>query len=178
MSLTLRELGINEETAFGYSGASSHQSAKLEKLLMHLVINTPASQSHLGKKFCDYSKLNSNTTNNFLDQIFKGLKVQNAVYLFTSYTEKTKFKNDLHPVVLARKAELICLRCDNGTKVSLYMAVRNAIAHGNILEHNGFYILYSVSDSRNEFDSNLTFFLRIRKLENIKTFLTVLEQYQ
>lgn len=178
LSLTLRELGINEETAFGYSGASSHQSAKLEKLLMHLVINTPTSQSHLGKKFCDYSKVNSNTTNNFLDQIFKGLKVQNAVYLFTSYTEKTKFKNDLHPVVLARKAELICLRCDNGTKVSLYMAVRNAIAHGNILEHNGFYILYSVSDSRNEFDSNLTFFLRIRKLENIKTFLTVLEQYQ
>lgn len=51
LSLTLRELGINEETAFGYSGASSHQSAKLEKLLMHLVINTPQVRVTLARNF-------------------------------------------------------------------------------------------------------------------------------
>ena len=57
------------------------------------------------------------------------------------------------------------------------MGVRNAIAHGNIIHDGKYYVLYSVSDDKKEFDSEVTFFLRIDKLSKLGVFRRVLESY-
>ena len=170
--LTLRDLGIDENTVFGLK----HNKYDY-RLLASLVLFTPTNQSHLGVKFASYSKINNNTMNNFLKGVFSGLGVKN-VYLFSSYTEKTKKKNDLRGAILNDKETMICLRCDNGVLNSLFMAIRNSLAHGNIIEEDGFLELYSISDDKKEFDSAITFFLRIKQQSKLRAFFQTLNAYE
>lgn len=172
LSLSLRDLGIDENTSYGLnSNRYDHD------LMMFLVMFTPTKQSHLGKKFAGYSKLNNSTLDRFLKSIFSGLGVK-SVYLFNSFTEKGKKKNDLRNLVLSDKDTMICLRCDNGARDALFMSIRNSIAHGNIIEKDGFLVFYSISDDKNEYDSTVTFFLRIRQTSKLRAFKKALEAYE
>lgn len=170
--LSLRDLGIDENTSYGLNSSRYDHD-----LLMFLVMFTPTKQSHLGKKFAGYSKLNNSTLDSFLKSVFSGLGVK-SVYLFNTFTEKGKMKNDLRNLVLNDKDTMICLRCDNGARDSLFMSIRNSIAHGNIIEKDGFLVFYSISDDKNEYDSTVTFYLRIRQTSKLRAFKKVLEAYE
>ncbi len=172
LSLSLRDLGIDENTSYGLNSNRYDLD-----LLMFLVMFTPTNQSHLGKKFASYSKLNKSTLDRFLKTVFSGLGVK-SVYLFNSFTEKGNKKNDLRNQVLNDKDTMICLRCENGARDSLFMSIRNSIAHGNIIEKDGFLVFYSISDDKNEYDSAVTFFLKIRKTTKLQAFKKALEAYE
>ena len=174
LSITLRDLGIDETAPYGLGDAK-----KYKDLFVELTTFSPTSQSHLGVKFDSYSKLNSRNLNSFLAQVFSGLKVK-KVYLYETFSVKKEKPNrvDLFQEVSTDKGAMICLRCCNSVKQSLYMSVRNAIAHGNIIYNGYFYILYSVSDDKKEYDSPVTFFLRIKSLGYLRSFTKVLEYYR
>ena len=170
--VTLRELGIDESTSYGLFNKEYDL-----KLLTDLVMFTPTNQSHLGDKFNCFTRLNKRNLDKFLSSLFSGLGINDA-YLFESYTEKTKRKKDLRKDVLNNRNSMICLRCESGVRDSLYMSVRNSIAHGNLLERDGFLILYAISDDKEEFDSPITFFMRIKKVSSLKAFTKSLEAYR
>ena len=177
LSLSLRDLGIDEKTEYGLKFTQNDKN-----LFMSLVLYTPTSQSHLGKKFENYSKLNNRTLDRFLNSIFSGLGL-NGIYLFRSFTEKENKKKgnkkkDLRKSVLEDNGAMICLRCDNGARDSLFMSIRNSIAHGNIIEKDGYIIFYSISDDKKEYDSTVTFYLRINKISKLNAFFKVLNLYE
>ena len=175
LSITLRELGIDDDAPYGLGNAKNYKD-----LFVELTTFSPTDQSHLGDKFDSYSKLNTRKTNTFLEQVFSGLKVMNHIYLYGTFSVKIEKPNrvDLFQEVSTYKGAMICLRCCNSVKQSLYMSVRNAIAHGNIIYNGYFYILYSVTDDKKEYDSPVTFFLRIKSLGYLRSFTKVLEYYR
>lgn len=170
--LSLRDLGIDERATYGLDD-KKYDSKTFSKL----VVFTPTTQSHLGDKFDSYRSLNNRTLDKFLKALFSGMGIKN-VYLFTSYTEKTRKKKDLRNSVINDKDALLCLRCDNGVRDSLYMSIRNSIAHGNLLEKDGFIILYSVSEDKAEYDSAITFFMRIKQISKLQALFRTLEAYR
>ena len=123
-------------------------------MFVQLTIFTPTNQSHLGIKFDDYTKLNTRNTDKFLQQLFSGLGLKN-IYFFDTFETRKTGKIDLYNSVVMDNEAMLCLRCMNGAKKSLYMAVRNAIAHGNIIYDGRYYILYSVSDDKIEYEGRL-----------------------
>lgn len=172
LSITLNDLNIDERCNYHVERTSS-----LDELFCDLTIYAPTSQSHYGKKLESYTKLNNRTQNDFLKHVFNGLGIKN-VYLYKTFSDKTRNKKDIYGDVVKDQGTMLCLRCDNGVVNSLYMSIRNAIAHGNIIQKAKSYILYSVNDDANEYQSNVTFFLRITKLSNLKALLQILEMYR
>ena len=175
LEITPRHLNIDENSVYEFQ-----RTAELDEIFCNLTIYTPTSQSHYGKKFGDYPRLNNSTTNKFLESVFNGLGLKH-VYVYETFSERGETKGnktDLSEAVLQTTDEMLCLRCDSGVKISLYMGVRNAIAHGNIVRQGDYYELYSVSDSLKEYDSHVTFFLRIKELGKLKKFLQSLEAYK
>ena len=170
LTISLIELGIDEDSTYVFERTDS-----LDKLFCDLTIYTPSSQSHYGKKFSSYH-ISSNKKDKFLKSVFNGMGVKN-VYLYKTFSDRTRNKNDLHNSVVNDTETMICLRCDNGVLESLYMAVRNAVAHGNIIHKDGFFILYSVNDDKTEYRSNVTFLLKITKLTNLKALIKTLNNY-
>ena len=169
--VTLRDFGIDENTQYGLKDNKYNFNE-----LMSLVMLTPTNQSHLGNKFNYYSKLNNKSLDKFLKAIFSGLGVK-SVYLYDSFTEKTKSKTDLKNNVLSDRDTMICLRCCNGTRDSLFMAIRNALAHGNIVEKDGFIVFYSISDDQKEYDLPVSFFLRIKQISKLQAKTKTLNTY-
>ena len=182
LSLTLTDLGITRSSNY----VKREQIEDFEDLIFNLVTCTPTNQSHVGIKF--KKDLGKNKAHDlFLSSLFADLEIdQSKVFLYKNYIEGKNNKNDLKKSVLECNDAMLCLRCDNGVANSLYMAVRNALAHGDILEQNGYIVLYSVSSKSeetdtkktlNEYESKITFLLQIKSLEKIKSFQTVLMQY-
>ena len=153
-----------------------YRTNTLDQVFCTLTLFTPTLQSHYGKKFDEYTKLNNKTQEKFLQSIFNGLGMK-KIYLYQSFTVKTRNKNDLYDEVAKTKEPMLCLRCDNGVVKSLYMAIRNAIAHGNIIFKDGLFILYSLSDDKAEYTSNITFLLKLTKLTNLLALIKTLEKY-
>ena len=172
LSVTLRDLGIDESTTYGKKKKKNYN-----KLFVQLTLFTPTNQSHLGIKFDDYTKLNTRNTDKFLQQLFSGLGLKN-IYFFDAFETRKTGKIDLYNSVVMDNEAMLCLRCVNGAKKSLYMAVRNAIAHGNIIYDGRYYILYSVSDDKIEYDSAITFYMRIKSLKLLESMNKVLEIYK
>lgn len=171
LEITLKQLDAHE-LSYGFP-----RSAELDRIFCDLTVYTPTTQSHQGEKFSSFPKLNNHTLNAFLEKVFNSLEVKN-VYLYQSYTTHTRNKHDLFEEVARDQDTMLCLRCDSGVKTSLYKAVRNAIAHGNIAKQGDFYVLYSVADDAQEYESSVTFFLRIRKLEKLKALIQILNYYR
>ena len=169
--VTLHDLGIDDKSTYSINGTSGFHSIATD-----LVSFTPTKQSHLGKKFAEYTRLNNHTTENFLQRLFNGLGISD-VYLFKTYTPKKAKKNDLRAKVTASKGPMIIARCDCGVKESIYMGVRNSVAHGNIVYDGKFFVLYSVDNDKNEYFSEVTFFLKIDKLTKLKAFMKSIEAY-
>jgi hypothetical protein len=171
LDITLKELDIDP------ASYQFDRSRKLDELFCNLTVYTPTMQSHYGEKFSAFPRLTQRELDGFLGRVFSALGVK-KVYLYETYSDRTKNKTDLYDDVVNETGTMLCLRCDSGVKESLYMAVRNAIAHGNIVRRGDYYELYSVSDQTKEYDSNVTFFLRIKKLEKLKALITILDNYR
>ena len=172
LSITLADLNIDEKSVYDFPRTDA-----LDQLFCTLTTYTPTNQSHYGKKFESYKKLNSKTQEKFIQSVLNGLGIK-KVFLYQSFTDRTKNKNNLYNEVIKETDTLLCLRCDNGVVKSLYMSVRNAIAHGNIVKKDNFYVLYSVSDDKVEYTSNITFLLKITKLTNLKALIKTLNSYE
>lgn len=171
LSITLGDLDIDDNSIYDFQRTDA-----LDQLFCTLTTYTPTSQSHYGKKFDSYKRLNNKTQEKFLQSLFNGLGIK-KVYLYQSFDVRTRNKKNLYDEVIEETESMLCLRCDNGVVKSLYMAVRNAIAHGNIIAKNNYYILYSVSDDKNEYTSTITFLLKITKLSNLKALTNTLNTY-
>ena len=171
LSVTLRELGIDESATYITSNKTYNS------LFLRLTMYTPTTQSHLGLKFDSYKGLNDRTSRDLVKQIFSGLGVK-SIYLYNSYDSDVATKTNILTRVLADTESMICLKCIQGIRNSLYMAVRNAIAHGNIIRCNGYYILYSVADDKKEYDSAITFILRVKSLKRLEAFTKTLDLYK
>ena len=172
LQLSVRELGIDETAHYSFPNERNTNS-----LFVQLTVLTPTHQSHLGRKIESYSKLNKRTMEKFLSALFSGLGINN-IFLYKTFESKTAQTYDLRNDVLSCNETMLCLRCDNGVLKSLYMSIRNAIAHGNILEKENYIVFYSVSDDKKEYDSNISFFLRIKKFRNLSAFTKVLSLYE
>lgn len=174
---TLADLDVSSSSR--YCDLSKPNEKREWNSLLKLIVFTPTHQSHLGDKFEAYKKLNSSSSNEFLLKVFSGLGItEENVFLFNGYTTKDTKKKDIKNDIVKSTDAMIALRCDNGVHKSLYAAIRNAIAHGNIIYEKGYYILYSVRDDKNEYYSELTFFLRIKRLSSLKALFKVIETYR
>ena len=175
--LTLADLGVSSSSR--YCDLAKTSEKREWNSLLKLIVFTPTNQSHLGVKFDAYEKLNTRNLNVFLLKVFSGLGIaENNVFLFNSYTTKDTNKKNIKDDIVKSTDAMIALRCDSGVLNSLYAAIRNAIAHGNIICEKGYYILYSVRDDKNEYYSELTFFMRINSLSKLKTLFKVIETYR
>ena len=172
LSISLTDLKISEDDIYGFGNIKTDYA-----LLANIIINTPTNQSHLGVKFDKYTKLNNSTANDFVKKIYNALGVKN-VYVFENYTTKKQELNNLFKSVSEDKNTFICYRTNNGIYKSLYMGLRNALAHGNVVCKNNMICLYSVSDDKNEYTSPVSFFLKIDKIAKIQAVIKVLEQYK
>ena len=172
LSISLRDLGIDESAAYGLGNAQKYNT-----LFAQLTTFTPTKQSHLGTKFNVYRKLNNRNVDLFLQRVFSGFGAKN-IYLYEVFDTKVTSKVNLFSSVQSDTGPMVCLRCCNGVRDSLYMSVRNAIAHGNIICDGNYYILYSVSDDSKEYDSPITFFMRIKSLKRLETLEKTLELYK
>jgi len=173
LNLTLREYGI-DETATYYSGKID------SNLIRDLVTYSPTDSSHLGRKFDQYPRLHNKSLNKFIDELIKQLDVKNG-YFFNTFTEqelkgRTNIKNQL-----LNDKVFLAVKCDDSLRKSLYASIRNALAHGNIIQANNAFIIYSVSSSESnktsEFDKPLTFLLKVYNLEKLSAYNDVLERY-
>ena len=174
---TLSDLGVSSSS--WYCDLSKPSEKREWNSLLKLIVFTPTNQSHLGEKFDSYKKINTRSSNEFLLKVFSGLGItEKNVFLFNSYTTKNTNKKDIKKDIVESTDAMIALRCDNGVYKSLYAVIRNAIAHGNIIFENGYYILYSVRDDKNEYYSELTFFMRIKSLSKLKALFKVIETYR
>ena len=172
LHISLTDLGISLNSLYEVK-----LSSQLNDIFTDLVVFTPSKQSHLGKKLSEYSRLNSRNTEKFLQDVFNGLGIRQNVFLFKTYIPTKRKLNDVFPDVIRSTEQLLILRCDSGVKESLFMAVRNSIAHGNIVYDGKFYTLYSVADDKKEYESEITFLLRIDRLEKLEKLRKSLEAY-
>ena len=172
LHLSLSDLGISLNSLYEIK-----PSDQVKLIFSDLVVFTPSKQSHLGKKLSEYSRLNSRNTDKFLQDIFNGLNIGRNIFLFKTFVPTKRKLNDIFPIVIQSTDQLLILRCDSGVKESLLMAIRNAIAHGNIVYDGKYYTLYSVADDRNEYESEITFLLRIDQLEKLSKLRKTLEAY-
>lgn len=170
--ISLSDLGISLNSLYEVK-----PNNQLSGIFSDLVVFTPSKQSHLGKKISEYSRLNSRNTEKFLQDVFNSLGIKKNVFLFKTFIPTKRKLNDVFPAVIESTDQLLILRCDSGVKESLFMAVRNAIAHGNIVYDGKFYTLYSVADDKKEYESEVTFLLRIDRLEKLSKLRKTLEAY-
>lgn len=172
--ITLRDMGINENAKYVFP-----EEKYMCEILKRLIALTPTKQSHLGIKFNDCKKLNSSNTEKFLKSIFSGLGINDDnIYLFETYTERKRKRENLYNTVKRDTCRMLVLRCDNGVKQSLYSAIRNALSHGNIIKQDENYILYSIKDDKREYDCEISFFLRISNIRKLDSLYKTLDKYK
>ena len=182
LSLKLNELGIGRDSNY----VKREQIENLKDLIFDLVTCTPTDQSHVGQKFRSFSELNRGAKDVFISSLISKLGInERNVFLYASYSSQTTEKNNLHDNFIKCTDEILCLRCDEGEVVhSLYRSFRNALAHGNILTKDDYFILYSVDSGKDEkikvgeYELPIKFFMRIKNIEKLMAFQEVLESYR
>lgn len=171
-SIKLNDLKINNQN-FNFI---SDENIISKETYYDLVLLTPTKQSHLGTKF---SKKILKHLDELVNDLIKELDVKN-VYFFDSFNSKSqrtdlanKIKNDNHTFIV--------LKCSNGLAEALYVSIRNALAHGNILSDNKYYYLYSLStkesDNIPEEERKLVFLLKIRDIKKLIAYIEVFKKY-
>ena len=174
LKITLKALKLNKKYCLNFN-------PKINLILLErLILKSPTSLSNLGKKFDAY-KIRGAATDPFIKELLKELQVDNA-HFFRTFSGK-KAGNDLSRVIKEAKGSCLFLRVDDcGIINSLYASIRNALAHGNILYIDNYYILYSVSNKNgeklSEEEKYLNFFLRIDSLEKLLSYITVLDSHE
>ena len=170
--ISLSDLGITPDSL--YDVKTSNQ---LLALFADLVVFTPSKQSHLGTKLKDYHRLTNRTTDKFLKDVFNGLGIRD-VFLFNTFTPRKRNLKDIYSDVIKASDQMLLLRCDSGVKEALFMAIRNAIAHGNIVFDGRYFTLYSLANQEKEYESEISFLMRIDRLEKLGTLRKTLEAYR
>ena len=146
------------------------------ELYRDIVLFSPSRQSNLGEKL---SKRIQKHIDELVQDIEDGLDVKRGYYYF-AYKSQKQNVNDLSADVTQDIGTLICLYCSGSFAESVYASIRNALAHGNIIQAKNYYILYSVSgesDEKDEFTKPLSFFLRIHKLTKLKAYLSAFQKH-
>jgi hypothetical protein len=176
--ITPRDMGINDRTYF-----SVKETQNSSQLFTSLIMQTPTNQSHLGDKWDRYTGLNNNTLDEFARKLIKALDVKD-VYIFSVMEPKHgSAVNNAREDVIKSGNTMLCLYIGgNGLRNSLYASIRNALAHGNIVDNGNNVCLYSVSERNknyeSEFDTPLSFYLRIYSIDKLEAYLTVLKEYR
>lgn len=178
LHITPREMGINEHTFF-----SVKEMQKSSQLFSSLVMCTPTDQSHLGDKWDSYTKLNNNTLNEFVQKLIKALDVKDAYFFSVIEPKNSNAVKDAREDVLKSGKTLLCLYIGgSGLKNSLYSSIRNALAHGNIVDNGNSVCLYSLSEKHknygSEFDTPLSFYLRVYSLDKLEAYIATLNEYR
>ncbi len=144
------------------------------------VLYSPTDASNLGKKFAEYGISSSASKNRFVKTLLSALKVE--YYFFNTYTSnKANVSCNLEIERLYDNTNWLIVNCGSGISESIYKGVRNALAHGNIVEYQKYYFLYSVSSRKQNSTDNSTneekpisFLLKIDSLDKLAEFVNVL----
>lgn len=168
--LTLREMScIGKQLNFILDTSSI-----LPDTYKDIVLMSPSKESNLGIKIS--SKLEKHI-DEVVTYIMNGLDIQNC-YFFSAYESKSN-KTNLALKIKTDSKNFICLYCPDAFLESLYSSIRNALAHGNIIQKGNHYYLFAVSSKEkcDILDKNITFFLKINKLEKIQTYMDAFKKF-
>ena len=141
-----------------------------------IVLYSPTDASNLGKKFAEYGISSSASKNRFVKTLLSALEVE--YYFFKTYTSnKANVSCNLEIERLYDNTNWLIVKCGSSISEGIYKGIRNALAHGNIVEYNNFYYLYSVSPrKKNSTDEEnlISFLLKIDSLDKLAEFVNVL----
>lgn len=145
-----------------------------------IVLYSPTDASHLGKTFEEYGISSSASIKRFVETLLSALKAEH--YFFKTYiSDKADVSCNLEIECLCDDTNRLIANCGNGISEGIYKGIRNALAHGNIVEYNNFYYLYSVSPrKKNSTDEEkpISFLLKIDSLDKLAEFVNVLNSAQ
>ena len=171
--LTLNRLGFSNKN---YTFLNDEKAIPYD-VYTNIVLFSPSSQSNLGTKL---SARICKHIDELVIEIKKNLDIKNT-YFFSSYESKDKTKEDLSVKIKKDNKTYLCLYCPGNFTESLYASIRNALAHGNIIKKGNYFYLYSVSSKergeKDDFDKNLTFLLRLCKLNKMDAYITAFNKY-
>lgn len=146
------------------------------QIYQQLVLYSPSKESNLGEKL---SKKIEKHIDELVDEIIKGLDVKNC-YFFDSFSSKNANKTDISPTVKKQTKPFLLMYCPNSFTESLFVSIRNALAHGNIIFKDNYYYLYSVSNKmggNSDLDKSITFLLKLNKINSIESYIKAFEKY-
>lgn len=168
--LTLRQMSSMGKPLAFLSNVDSLSS----DVYKDIVLLTPSKESNLGVKFS--TKLEKHI-DSLVNYIIDGLDVKDC-YFFSAYESKSP-KNNLAEKIKTDSKSFICLYCPDSFLESLYASIRNALAHGNIIQKGNYYYLFALSSKEKAdiLDRNITFLLKINKLEKLYVYMEAFKKY-
>ena len=98
------------------------------EIYRRLVLYTPSRASNLGEKISERLKKH---LDELVNEIMNGLDLKHC-YVFSAYESEKPDKTDLAKTVASQTEPYILLNCSGGLAESLFAAIRNALAHGNM----------------------------------------------
>jgi len=175
-NISLKSLGLNSKLV--------DDNISINKDVFYkLIFNTPTNANlNYGIKFKSIKSLNGKKSNSFLNEIFDLLSITSENILLFSCFKSKKNRNKItkENIKIDSSNLFVLLKIDNGVKESLYISIRNALAHGNIIKKNKFYYLFSLSNSNNKISDNekkIKFLMKLNNLEQLAIFTNTLEKY-
>ena len=143
--------------------------------------------SHYGVKFSEIKAINKSNHDVFFNEVLKEMNIEsvNLFKVFDSEPDKNgkvKERCNLKENLIKDDTSFLYLytggaRCE----ISLFLSIRNALAHGNIFRYDGYYYLYSVSNKNamtvDEFERKITFLMKIIDISLLKKGWDVLLKY-
>lgn len=139
-----------------------------------IVLLSPSKESNLGEKL---SKKIEKHIDEVVNEILNGLDVKHC-YFFSSYESKRQ-KINVAESVKSDNDNFMYLYCPDAFLESLYVSIRNALAHGNIIRKNKHFYLFSLSskEKADVYDRKITFLLKINKLEKIQAYMDAFKKF-
>lgn len=186
LKISLREMGFNSINIFKEKYYNKISKIDFFNLIFYCPCGDINSSSHYGIKFNE-SKINSRTCDQFFDEIMQSLNI-NSFHFFKVYTSEPnkngiiKERLDLRESLLNQENEYLYLYTgNNNCHIALFLSIRNALAHGNIFDYNGYTYLYSLSSKNtiniDEFDRNINFIIRIKDINKLCNLFKIYSKY-
>ena len=185
LCVSLSELGFKKDVFSDFDYRRINKDSFFNLIFCSPVESTDV--SHYGLKFSKITSINRKSRDIFFKEIMDEMEVD-SVNLFNVYHSEPdkngniKERTDLRQKLFHEETSFIYLYTGSSQcEIALFSSIRNALAHGNVFVHNNFLYLYSVSSQNNktvdEFDRQLTFILRLNKLESLDRLWSVLCKY-
>ncbi len=185
LNINLRDLSF-DESIFKFSDIDSID----KEIFFNFVFCCPVESedtSHYGIKFSEINSISRNNRDSFFTELLSEMDVKsiNLFKVFDSEPDKNgsiKERIDLKEKIVNEDSSFLYLytgasRCE----ISLFISIRNALAHGNLYKFGDYYYLYSVSSKNakaiSEFDRKINFILRISDIKKLNIAWVVLAKY-